>query len=211
MYKIEIYKDKNGRSEVEEYIKSLQKMKSKDGKIKSNKVIAYIRLLQEFGLNLGAKYIKHLNKEIWKLRPLRDRILFAYLDNNIFILLSHFMKQTKKTPYKEIVKIGGSNMTEKFKSWEEFEKELNITPEQEAEIQLEMDLIRATIEARKKSELSQKELSEKTGIKQPAIARLERHSRSPRVSTLIKLLYPMGYTLRVVPLNKDKEKVNKKQ
>ena len=104
MYKIEIYKDKNGRSEVEEYIKSLQKMKSKDGKIKSNKVIAYIRLLQEFGLNLGAKYIKHLNKEIWELRPLRDRILFAYLDNNIFILLSHFMKQTKKTLYKEIVR-----------------------------------------------------------------------------------------------------------
>ena len=41
-------------------------------------------------------------------------------------------------------------MSEKFKNWDDFEKELNITREQEAEIQLEMDLIEETIEARKK-------------------------------------------------------------
>lgn len=41
-------------------------------------------------------------------------------------------------------------MSKKLKKWEDFEQELNITPEQEAEIQLEMDLIEATIEARKK-------------------------------------------------------------
>ncbi len=96
-------------------------------------------------------------------------------------------------------------MSEKLKKWEEFEKELNIIPEQEAEIQLEEDLIEATIEARKKSNLSQRELSKKTGIKQPAIARIESRSRSPQASTLIKLLYPMGYTIRVVPLKKDKK------
>ena len=45
-------------------------------------------------------------------------------------------------------------MSEEFKSWEEIEKELNITSEQEAEIQLEMDIIKATIEARKKSNLN---------------------------------------------------------
>ena len=100
-------------------------------------------------------------------------------------------------------------MSKKFKKWEDFEKELNITPEQEAEIQLEMDLIEATIEARKKSNLSQRELSEKTGIKQPAIARIESRSRSPQAMTLIKMLYPMGYTIRVVPLNKEDKKTVK--
>ena len=53
---------------------------------------------------------------------------------------------------------------------------------------------------RKKSKLSQKELGEKAGMKQPAIARIENRTRSPQASTLIKMLYPMGYTLRVVPL-----------
>lgn len=94
-------------------------------------------------------------------------------------------------------------MSEEFKSWEEIEKELNITSEQEAEIQLEMDIIKATIEARKKSNLSQRELSKKAGIKQPVIARIESRARSPRVTTLLKILYPMGYTLKVVPIKKE--------
>ena len=47
---------------------------------------------------------KKLDKEIWELRPLRDRILFASWYNNKFILLSVFMKQTQKTPKVEIEK-----------------------------------------------------------------------------------------------------------
>lgn len=85
-------------------------------------------------------------------------------------------------------------------TWEEVEKKLNITPEQEAEIQFEMDIIQATIEARKKNKLTQRELSKKSGVKQPVIARIEKCVNSPQTRTLIKLLYPMGYTIRVVPL-----------
>ena len=97
---------------------------------------------------------------------------------------------------------------ENFETWDELEKELDITPEQEKEIELEMDIIKATIEVRKKAKLSQQELSEMSGIKQPNIAKLEDFKRTPQISTLIKLLYPMGYTLRVVPI--EKKKYNKK-
>ena len=97
-------------------------------------------------------------------------------------------------------------MSEKKLTWENVRKELNITPEEEAEIQLEIDLIEATIEVRKANNISQRELSTKTGIKQPAIARIESRSCSPQVSTLLKMLYPMGYTLKVVPLNKIETK-----
>ena len=93
-------------------------------------------------------------------------------------------------------------MKGKFTKWEDFEKTLNITPEEEKEIKLEMELIMAAIEVREKLNLTQRELSKKTKIKQPAIARIESFSCSSRVSTLIKLLYPMGYTLKVVPLDK---------
>lgn len=96
-------------------------------------------------------------------------------------------------------------MDKKFTKWEDFEKELNITPEQEAEIRLEMDIIKATIEARKKNKLTQRELSKKSGIRQPVIARIEKCINSPQTNTLIKLLYPMGYTLRVVPLEEIKQ------
>lgn len=91
---------------------------------------------------------------------------------------------------------------ETYLTWEEVRKKLNISPEQEEEIQLEKDIILATIEARKKNKLTQRELSKKSGVRQPVIARIEKCVNSPQTSTLIKLLYPMGYTLRVVPLDK---------
>jgi phage-related protein len=47
-------------------------------------------------------YTKHLNDDIWELRPLDDRILFAYWKNNMFVLLHHFRKTTNKTPPSEI-------------------------------------------------------------------------------------------------------------
>lgn len=90
----------------------------------------------------------------------------------------------------------------KFKTWEEVEKELDFTPEEEAEIKLEMELIEATIQARKNANLTQRELSKKSGVIQPSIAKIESFKRSPQVDTLIKLLYPLGYTLGIVPLKK---------
>lgn len=87
-------------------------------------------------------------------------------------------------------------------SWKDVKKKLEISPEQAEEIKLEQEIIEATIEARKKCNLTQRELSKKSGIKQPVIARIEKYANSPQTNTLIKLLYPMGYTIKVVPLKK---------
>ena len=88
-----------------------------------------------------------------------------------------------------------------YVDWKDVKKNLNISDEQAAEIKLEEEIIEATIAARKKCNLTQRELSEKSGIKQPAIARIEKGINSPQTSTLIKLLFSMGYTLKVVPLD----------
>lgn len=104
MYNIEFYKDKNGNSEILEYFQKLQSNNNKNNRIKSNKIRLYINLLKQHGFNLNTTYIKHLDGEIWELRPIRDRILFASWCNNKFILLSVFMKKTQKTPKSEIEK-----------------------------------------------------------------------------------------------------------
>ena len=104
MYTIEFYEDKNGKNEIEEYLQKLQHKPSKDNNIKFKKITSYIDNLSIYGLTLGEPYIKHLDGEIWELRPIRDIILFASWCNNKFILLSIFMKQTQKTPKKEIEK-----------------------------------------------------------------------------------------------------------
>lgn len=104
MYKIIFYKDRKGYNEVEEYIKELasKRKEDKNSRIKLTKITNYMDLLAKNGLNLGEPYIKHLENNIWELRALRDRILFAYIENNKFIILSKFMKTTQKTPKKEI-------------------------------------------------------------------------------------------------------------
>ena len=104
MYDIEFYEDINGNSEIHEYFKMIKRTNSKENKQKAKKIDLYIDMLSEYGLSLGEPYIKKIENEIWELRPLRDRILFASWCNNKFILLSIFMKKTKKTPKREIEK-----------------------------------------------------------------------------------------------------------
>ncbi|MBO6304065.1 MAG: type II toxin-antitoxin system RelE/ParE family toxin [Selenomonadaceae bacterium] len=104
MYKIKFYKDKYGNSPILQYIKNLQKKNDKDSRIKAGKINDYIQALCENGTTLGEPFMKKLDDEIWELRPLRDRILFAVWVGNSFLLISHFMKKTKKTPIREIEK-----------------------------------------------------------------------------------------------------------
>jgi len=49
--------------------------------------------------------------------------------------------------------------------------------------------------------MSQKELAELAGLKQPAVARLESMKVTPQIDTLFKILQPLGYTLAVIPDN----------
>lgn len=96
----------------------------------------------------------------------------------------------------------------KLKKWKEVKKEIeeDFSAEDLEEMELEKQIIRTIIEIRKKSNLTQQELSELTGIIQPSIAKIERFSRVPQYTTLMKLLYPMGYTLKIVPLNENSKK-----
>lgn len=104
MHKIHFYRDRSGKQPVLEYIKELRERKDKDSRVKLNKINDYIEILSQYGTQAGEPYLKHLDGEIWELRPLRDRILFVAWDGDGFILLHHFMKQTQKTPAREIEK-----------------------------------------------------------------------------------------------------------
>lgn len=61
-------------------------------------------MLSKYGLKLGEPYIKHIEGAIWELRPQKNRIFFANIDGNEFIILSIFKKATRKTPQNEMDK-----------------------------------------------------------------------------------------------------------
>ena len=88
-----------------EYMQELSKNSSKDSRIKLNKINDYIQALSVYGTEqLSENYVKHLDGDIWELRPLRDRILFAGVVDGKYVLLHQFMKKTQKTPAREIKK-----------------------------------------------------------------------------------------------------------
>ncbi|MDE7435255.1 MAG: helix-turn-helix transcriptional regulator [Lachnospiraceae bacterium] len=65
------------------------------------------------------------------------------------------------------------------------------------DIQPEMDVIRAMVDARISQNLTQKELAERTGIDQADISKLENGTRNPSLKLLKRLADGMGMTLKL--------------
>lgn len=73
---------------------------------------------------------------------------------------------------------------------EEFKKEWE-------DIQPEMDVIRAMVEARISQNLTQKELAARTGINQADISKLENGTRNPSLKLLKRLADGMDMVLKI--------------
>lgn len=104
LFEIVFYSDNTGNEPVYDYMKELQSNTSKDSRIKLHKIQDYIKALSAYGVSIGEPYVKHLDGDIWELRPIRDRILFAGWAQGRYVLLHQFVKKTQKTPTREIEK-----------------------------------------------------------------------------------------------------------
>lgn len=88
-------------------------------------------------------------------------------------------------------------------TWENVRDELKISTEDEVIVALEKDLIKTMIDIREKKGISQAQLAKMCNMKQPVIARLEKTAHSPQINSLLKILVPLGYTLKIEPLPKS--------
>ena len=106
MYKIEFYTRSDGSSELWDFLDELQKksLTDKDAKIQHRQIVMCIQLLEESGTRIDDNITKHIEDDIWELRPGNNRILYFYFKDDTFILLHHFRKKTQKTPRREIEK-----------------------------------------------------------------------------------------------------------
>ncbi|MDR1663384.1 MAG: type II toxin-antitoxin system RelE/ParE family toxin [Clostridiales bacterium] len=107
MHNVITYKDRAGNDEIADYINGLSDKinTSKDARIKYTKILSYIDRLRNYGVSIGEPTIKRIEgTELWELRPVNDRIFFAYWKDNVFVLLHHFTKKAQKTPPQEIKK-----------------------------------------------------------------------------------------------------------
>ncbi|MBQ8417522.1 MAG: helix-turn-helix transcriptional regulator [Phascolarctobacterium sp.] len=75
-----------------------------------------------------------------------------------------------------------------------------LTTEEIMESNLRVALIGEIIKARQEKGISQRQLGELSGVRQPIIARMEKGITSPQLDTVLKILAPLGKTLAIVPL-----------
>ena len=98
-WSVENYIDPKGQAPVEEFLNPLPP----DDRAR---IVHTIKMLEDFGLQLGAPYVKSLQGKLWELRIRSGRkayrvIYFAFTGRR-FILLHAFLKKTQKTPKKEL-------------------------------------------------------------------------------------------------------------
>jgi len=100
-YRVRFYKDADGKEPVTEYLESLIATHTKDGRIRARKIQDYIKILGELGTYAPDTIVKHIEDDLYELRPGKDRVLFVAWYKNGFVLLHSFPKKTQKTPERE--------------------------------------------------------------------------------------------------------------
>lgn len=105
-FEVTFYESSNGENPVWDFLEGMRlKMESsKDARIQFKQVNMYIELLAQNGTNLNENITKHLEEDIWELRPGNNRVFYFYVQNNTFVLLHQFRKKSQKTPRREIDK-----------------------------------------------------------------------------------------------------------
>ena len=95
-----------------------------------------------------------------------------------------------------------------MKTWKEVRPEL-YTAEEIRESDLRVAIIGEIIKARQEKNISQRELEQLSGVKQPIISRMEAGETSPQLDTVLRILAPLGKTLAIVPLEQRTGNNNK--
>lgn len=104
MFDIIFYKDKNGNSDIVNYLDELKEKSEtdKNARINREKILTYMAALAEYGTRVGKPMVKHIEGDLWELRPLSNRIFFFYWKDNKFVMVHHYVKKSQKAPKKEL-------------------------------------------------------------------------------------------------------------
>lgn len=70
-------------------------------------------------------------------------------------------------------------------------------------MELEYEFVKDFIRLRKDSHLSQQKMADNANVIRETIARIENCMTSPQINTIIKILKPLGYTIKIVKINDE--------
>ena len=99
MYEIEFYEKTNGECNVWDFLENLR-MKAatnKDARIQYKQVTFYIELLKQNGSTLSENIMKHIEDDIWELRPGDNRVFYFSMmkTENLYCFISSKRKHKR--------------------------------------------------------------------------------------------------------------------
>ena len=169
-----------------------------------------INLLAKVGTALRGPESSKLDDGIFEIRTIvgtnLTRVLYFFCIGKKAVLTNGFVKKTQKTPKREIEKAKSyrddflkrsKKMNYKFEDFlNEQLKDQKVKKEYDA-LEAKYALIESIILARKEKNLTQKELSQLTGITQADLSKIENGNANPSLNTLLKLAKGLGKKLQV--------------
>ncbi len=104
MFTIDFYQTSSGECAVLDFLEDLRRKvsSSKDARVQYKQIAYYIELLENNGTRMSENITKHLDEDIWELRPGNNRVFYFFFKDDTFVLLHHFRKKSQKTPKREI-------------------------------------------------------------------------------------------------------------
>jgi len=98
MFEVEFYEDRHGKQPVKEILIELRDKAhtSKDARIQYQKILTHIRALEIFGTRVGEPQVKHIDGNLWELRPLAHRIFFFLLAMQQICSVAPFYQEISK-------------------------------------------------------------------------------------------------------------------
>ncbi|WP_155286874.1 type II toxin-antitoxin system RelE/ParE family toxin [Lacticaseibacillus zhaodongensis] len=107
MYEIDFYEDKDGYSEFEAYLDQLLGSNDKKDATTLKKIRYQMKLLEKLGPALREPQVKELkgySHKLFELRPMPERVFFAFWDADRYVILNHYTKRQNKTDPREITR-----------------------------------------------------------------------------------------------------------
>lgn len=104
MFDIEFYENPRGEKPVKEWIEELGRRAETDkrARVLLKQVFYNLSRLRVEGTRAPENIVKHIDGDIYELRPGNHRIMFFGWNGNKFVLLHTFLKTTNETPKREI-------------------------------------------------------------------------------------------------------------
>jgi DNA-binding XRE family transcriptional regulator len=85
------------------------------------------------------------------------------------------------------------------KDWSDVKREIkSLNNADNKELDFALELVSEIVKRRMELGLTQSDLARISGVKQPAIARLENLGAIPRIDTLMKIIGPLGLKIKLV-------------